>query len=108
MLPWMSSGRLKSQAPEEIEVSTCSIRKTTRKGFWCKRNRRTRCSAPSKAYRVVLVLREYEQLSYQDIASTLDIPIGTVMSRLNYARERLRLLLRPHGGLSGGQSWMNT
>ena len=48
------------------------------------------------ACRVVLVLREFEQLTYQDIASTLDIPIGTVMSRLNYARDRLRLLLRPH------------
>jgi len=47
-----------------------------------------------EACRVVLVLREYEDLSYLDIASTLDIPIGTVMSRLNYARERLRLLLR--------------
>jgi RNA polymerase sigma-70 factor (ECF subfamily) len=42
------------------------------------------------ASRVVLVLREYEGLSYQEIADTLDIPIGTVMSRLNYARGRLR------------------
>ncbi len=47
-----------------------------------------------EACRAVLVLREYENLSYQDIASTLDIPVGTVMSRLNYARERLKLLLR--------------
>jgi RNA polymerase sigma-70 factor (ECF subfamily) len=38
----------------------------------------------------VLVLREYEGLSYQEIAYTLDIPIGTVMSRLNYARSRIR------------------
>jgi RNA polymerase sigma-70 factor, ECF subfamily len=52
------------------------------------------------ACRVVLLLREFEQLTYQDIASTLDIPIGTVMSRLNYARDRLRLLLRSHAGQS--------
>ena len=42
------------------------------------------------ASRAVLVLREYEGLSYQEIAYTLDIPLGTVMSRLNYARSRMR------------------
>ncbi len=42
------------------------------------------------ASRTVLVLREYEGLSYQEIAETLGIPIGTVMSRLNYARSQLR------------------
>jgi RNA polymerase sigma-70 factor (ECF subfamily) len=48
------------------------------------------------ASRVVLVLREYEGLSYREIADTLDIPIGTVMSRLNYARNRLRESLAPY------------
>jgi len=43
-----------------------------------------------EASRAVLVLREYEDLSYQEISSTLDIPIGTVMSRLNYARKLLK------------------
>ena len=43
--------------------------------------------------RAVLVLREYEGLSYQEISSTLDIPIGTVMSRLNYARKLLKTKL---------------
>lgn len=42
------------------------------------------------ACRAVLVLREYEGLSYQEIADTLNIPLGTVMSRLNYARKLLR------------------
>jgi RNA polymerase sigma-70 factor (ECF subfamily) len=42
------------------------------------------------ASRAVLVLREYEGLSYQEIADTLNIPLGTVMSRLNYARKVLR------------------
>jgi len=40
--------------------------------------------------RAVLVLREYEELSYQEISTTLDIPVGTVMSRLNYARKLLK------------------
>lgn len=47
------------------------------------------------ASRSVLVLREYENLSYQEIADTLEIPIGTVMSRLNYARKTLRTTLDP-------------
>ena len=48
------------------------------------------------ASRAVLVLREYEGLSYREIADTLDIPVGTVMSRLNYARSRLRETLAPY------------
>ena len=48
-----------------------------------------------EASRAVLVLREYEGLSYQDISSTLDIPVGTVMSRLNYARKLLKAKLQP-------------
>jgi RNA polymerase sigma-70 factor (ECF subfamily) len=46
--------------------------------------------------RMVLVLREYEGLSYREIAETLGIPMGTVMSRLNYARKRLRDSLSPY------------
>ncbi len=39
--------------------------------------------------RAILVLRAYEQLSYEEIAEHLDIPVGTVMSRLNRARRAL-------------------
>ena len=42
------------------------------------------------ASRAVLILREYEEMSYHEIADTLDIPVGTVMSRLNYARKILK------------------
>jgi len=42
------------------------------------------------ASRAVLVLREYEDLSYKEIAESLEIPVGTVMSRLNYARKLLK------------------
>jgi len=44
----------------------------------------------SEPLRVVLILREYQELTYQEIADALDIPIGTVMSRLNTARVQLR------------------
>jgi RNA polymerase sigma-70 factor (ECF subfamily) len=47
-----------------------------------------------EAARSALVLREYGGLSYEEIASVQDVPIGTVMSRLNYARNRLRVLLK--------------
>jgi RNA polymerase sigma-70 factor (ECF subfamily) len=47
------------------------------------------------ASRAVLVLREYEGLSYRHIAETLGIPLGTVMSRLNYARTHLAASLSP-------------
>ena len=46
------------------------------------------------ASRAVLILREYEEMTYQEIADALDIPIGTVMSRLNYARQQVRQNLR--------------
>lgn len=41
-------------------------------------------------YREVLLLCEFEEMSYQEISSTLAIPIGTVMSRLSRARRALR------------------
>ena len=55
-------------------------------------------AALPQAQREVLLLVALEDLSYDETARALGIPIGTVMSRLARAREKLRLLLHGKGG----------
>jgi RNA polymerase sigma-70 factor (ECF subfamily) len=51
-------------------------------------------SLPFK-YRTVFLLRDVDQLSYEEVASTLNLPLGTVKSRVNRARRILQKKLRP-------------
>jgi RNA polymerase sigma-70 factor (ECF subfamily) len=45
-------------------------------------------------FREVILLCEVEEMSYEEIAETVSVPIGTVMSRLSRARKKLRASLR--------------
>jgi RNA polymerase sigma-70 factor (ECF subfamily) len=50
-------------------------------------------------FREVLVLRELEGLSYKEIAEVVQVPLGTVMSRIARSRARLLALLEPETGV---------
>jgi RNA polymerase sigma-70 factor (ECF subfamily) len=67
-------------------------RRELRREIW----RALRASSPK--HREILVLRDYQDLSYAEIAAVLGIPKGTVMSRLHAARRSLRDRLKLAGG----------
>jgi RNA polymerase sigma-70 factor, ECF subfamily len=52
-------------------------------------------------HRTILVLREMDGLSYEELAERLGIPKGTVMSRLFHARRKMQALLSGYAGLGG-------
>lgn len=54
--------------------------------------------------RAALIFREVEGLSYQEMADAMECSIGTVMSRLHYARKKMQELLKDYVGLQGQSS----
>ena len=57
-----------------------------------------------ESFRIVLVLAEIEGFNYQEIAEMIDVPIGTVRSRLSRARSMLQKTLWHHAKERGIQS----
>ncbi len=55
--------------------------------------------------REAITLRELEGLSYEDIASAMDCPVGTVRSRIFRAREAIAARLRPLLGTRADERW---
>ncbi|MEY8877987.1 MAG: RNA polymerase sigma factor RpoE [Leptothrix sp. (in: b-proteobacteria)] len=55
--------------------------------------------------RQAVLLREVEGLSYEEIATAMNCPIGTVRSRIFRAREAIATRLRPLLGTQAGQRW---
>ncbi|MBW2507721.1 MAG: sigma-70 family RNA polymerase sigma factor [Deltaproteobacteria bacterium] len=47
-------------------------------------------------HRAVIVLREIEGMSYEEMAETLEVPKGTIMSRLFHARKKMQAALAPY------------
>ena len=54
-----------------------------------------------QSYRVAVLLADVEGFAYKEIAEILDVPIGTVMSRLHRGRKRLRQTLQTYGQARG-------
>jgi len=71
------------EMPEPQEVSDIGMRLDIKRAL----------AALSPEHRAVIVLVGLEQMSYRDAAAVLDVPLGTVMSRLARAREQMRAAL---------------
>ena len=65
-------------------------------------------STLSEEYREVLLLRYMEELDYAEIAEVLQLPSGTVKSRINRAKAALKTALVKSGNIFGGSSVIHT
>ena len=91
------------ELPRQIADKRPGPEETTRRSELRRRVWRA-VSQLSPPKREILVLRDYHDLAYAEIAKVLGIPIGTVMSRLHAARKALREILVADGfGPSGGK-----
>ena len=104
---WLNELRQRRKAPESVDVEaderTSNLVDESLKnpheeyvGKLEQRHVREAIQQLPEEAREIILLREWEELSYQEIATVLDCPVGTVMSRLARARAKLRELLCAH------------
>lgn len=87
---WLDYGRPEAVDPSADPVADAE-RNDLRRRVW------QAISALNDAHREIIVLRDYHDLSYREIAEVLSIPQGTVMSRLHAARTSLSAIIRAEG-----------
>lgn len=90
-LLWSERRRELREPPAGPNVEELAQKSDASAGLWI----RDAFSRLDDDHREVLMLREYEQLSYDEIAELLRVPINTVRSRLFRARAELKALLEP-------------
>ena len=82
-LKHMAAGHMEAPALPDAGLLAAAEQKRVREAL----------SELAEPYRVVVILREFEDLKYAEIAEILGVPVGTVMSRLSRARGLLRTRL---------------
>lgn len=99
---WLNEQRHKNSGPKFVDLETTGpppvdqLQETPHVVYLRKLEREQVQQAIESlpdAYREIIVLRDIEGFTYQEIATVLDCPAGTVMSRLGRARGKLRKLL---------------
>lgn len=101
---WRSRMRRESGRPDRMPLELLEAEPMASGGQWERlelRDMDTALGLLPEEQRSILLLVALEGLGYEEVARIQDIPVGTVMSRLSRARERLRLLTEDRQPPSG-------
>ncbi len=80
--------------PTSVRLDDAQLAAPADEGFLNRRALERAMEQLSEAHRETLKLRYFGDLSYEDIAAVLEVPKGTVMSRLHLARKALATLMQ--------------
>ncbi len=94
---FLSLSRQFGGSPETLDIEIADWSKNSAQLFQKKETRitvRKAVESLSPKYRMVLILKYFQDLSYEEIAQTLRCPVGTVRSRIHNAKRRLEQILK--------------